>query len=161
MKEGIISKSKYMICAEVDSPCPIDWLSEYYEKYQGKVIEIDDTLLSFILTNADFVRKVKTSDRQSNVYALWHAGVGSTGESYPETRVKIEIHGNYNVGDNSNRNFITRIAAEDVKNFGFSRTVENASEEEIVFLKAKIQKDFLTPLDSNFDVTLNGRKLKK
>lgn len=120
-------------------------------------------MLYFILTNADTVRKIRKSDREYCVYALWNAGVGETGNPFPETRVKIEVHGNFNLGDNSNRNFITRVVADDIPNFGFNKNTSNITKGDIVFLQAKNQKTFLSSLDLNkkFDVTQNGKKIKK
>lgn len=138
MKRGIQSQNKHFINVSVESACPLDWLSQYYKEFKGKLIEIDDTLLSFIISHSDECQVERVDDSFRIVKARWNPGKTAEGVAFPSTYIRVEIFGKYNKGDGLNRNFITEIDAEDIPDFGFKADPKDS---QIVFLKANIQRE--------------------
>ena len=133
MRERIKRQDENFIDVVVNDACPLNWLAEYYDKYKGKVIEIDDTFWDFIKDNSDKSRLSRIKEGMI-LDAKWRAGVGSDGKPFPSTDVKVE---KYWTGSERSRNFITRVKADDIPEFGF---VAEPGNSQIVYLKAAIQK---------------------
>jgi len=140
MNENIINQNEHTIDVVVQSACPIDWLAEYYQNHKGKLIEIDDTFVDFIKNHADKVRIVeKKKENFARIHANFKAGVASDGTPFPATKLTTVVHGNAWIGDNQNRNFITRIDTDDIPGFGFKAKLDTS---QIVHLRAETPKDF-------------------
>ena len=146
MKENIITQNEHTIDVVVQSACPIDWLAEYYQNHKGKLIEVDDTFVDFIKNHAEKVRIVeKKKENFARIHANFKAGVTADGTPFPATKLTTVIHGNTWIGNNRNRNFITRVDADDIPGFGFNASLNTS---QIVHLRAEVQKDFEQDKDS-------------
>ena len=130
MKYKVLSRSLYTFHSEVATgQCPLNWIAEFYKEHLGKLVEIDDVLLSYVLVHADNVRQKREGN--STVYELeWLAN-----ENHGHTKVLLDSHGSGWIGDNTNRNFITSIEAEDLPSYYL-----NTENRQIVFLSAADKK---------------------
>ena len=127
MKEGIVKRTKNTIKAKIDVACPLTWLVEHYPKYKGKLVEIDDTFLGSMKSDAD-VSKTTRKGGMSLTNMKWKAGIGVEGVPFPETKVTVEKYGC--------RSFLTKVIAEDIPDFGF---IQNPTDSQILFLQPEIE----------------------
>jgi hypothetical protein len=113
----------------VEEDCAVNWLAEHYQEFKGKLVEIDGVFLDHLKEHADEfnIERHKNGTIIVNTYAK--AGF-EDGIVYPSTKVKIE---SYNLGGSKRRNFITKIDADDIQNFGFVAEPNNG---QILYLKS-------------------------
>ena len=121
MKKNIVSVDEFYLKAQVEkNVCPLNWLAEYYKEFPGKLVMIDDGLLSFLLNDShcDKVEVSKHDGYQQKASIIWNAT-----KNYPETRTVISSYGKdkitkrgrkYVVNSEKNYFVIEELHAEDI-----------------------------------------------
>ena len=120
MEKNIVSVSSNYLKAKVESGvCPLDWLAEFYKDYDGKLVVLDNNLMSFLLNNShcDSINESEHDGYIQTFSLVWNAT-----EKFPETRVvissygrsKIEKEEEYIVDSVSNYYIIEELYADDI-----------------------------------------------
>ena len=121
MEKNIYSVSDYYIKAKLEAGvCPLNWLAEFYREYDGKLVCLDNRLMSYLLNNShhDEVKEIPYDGFKQTFTIIWNAT-----EEYPETRVVISVYGRepiekgkdgYIVDNVANYYIIEELKADDI-----------------------------------------------
>ena len=147
MDKNIISVDEFSLKSNLEKGiCPLNWLSEYYREYPGKLVMLDKNLLSFLLnkSNCDRIEATEHDGFKQSFTITWNAT-----EEYPETKVvvvsygrdNIEINEDYSVESDSNYYVIEELYAEDILINGEQYAKNLKSDRQIIFLVSKDLKE--------------------
>ena len=121
MEKNIYSVSDYYIKAKVpQKTCPLDWLVAFYREYDGKLVCLDNKLMSYILNDCkyDEVHETPYDGFKQTFTVIWKAT-----DTWPETRVVISVYGRepiekgedgYIVDNVANYYIIEELKADDI-----------------------------------------------
>lgn len=101
MNKNILNVDPFYLTAGVEKcVCPLNWLAEYYNEYPGKLVMIDNNLLSFLLN--EFSKDeilVDDFDGFKQTFTIkWNAT-----KEYPETVIVVSSYGKDEIGYSSNK----------------------------------------------------------
>ena len=140
MKENVYNISENYIKAKVESGvCPLNWLAEFYQNNKGKLVVLDNNLMSFLLNDShcDSIKEQKYDGYKQTFTLIWNAT-----EEFPETKVVISSYGRseiekedeYIVDSAENYYIIEELYADDILIKG-QKYAENAIDDaQMVFL---------------------------
>ncbi len=152
MKKNVCSINENYIKAKVESGvCPLNWLAEFYKDYNGKLVALDNKLLSFLLNNShcDSIRETEHDGYKQTFTIIWNAT-----DNYPETKIVISSYGRdviekeneYIVDSVENYYIIEELYADDIIVKGEKYAKNAIDDGQILFLVAENleQKDEFT-----------------
>lgn len=142
MKENVYNINENYIKAKVESGvCPLNWLAEFYQKYEGKLVVLDNNLMSFLLneSHCDSIKEQKYDGYKQTFTLVWSAT-----EEYPETKVVISSYGRseiekedkYIVDSVENYYIIEELYADDILVNGHKYAENAIDDAQMVFLVA-------------------------
>ncbi len=143
MNKNIISIDAYDITAKLDAGvCPLNWLAEYYHEFSGKLVMLDNNLLSYLLNQSgcDEISATKFDGFKQSFTITWKAT-----EEYPETVVLISSYGRdeisrvndeYVVDSKRNYNVIEELKADDILVNGEPYAKNMRTDRQVIMLTA-------------------------
>ena len=91
MEKNVISVDEnYLVAGVNEGVCPLDWLAQFYKDYPGKLVMLDEKLMSYLLnmSSSDFIKMSEHDGYKQTFDIVWKAT-----ENYPETEVVIGSYG--------------------------------------------------------------------